>query len=335
MKANPKSAEVYLDNKLAKKTDPIFGQAIIKNLLPKSYLVSLKKEGFQNWQKKLQVKEKTVTEAEFIWLAPEKIDFTALTKGNNFWLSPDAKKIAIYQKESSGRSKWSLKLFDLKKNLKSALIEEKDISSFGADLLDLEWAEDSRNIYLAAGAKEQEKNYVLDTEKAPIKLLPRKMPTLPESPYLAKFPVQPETEYRVNDFAGEIFLREGDTLFVFNKDSDPFEKVLENVLDLKISSDKEKLAIFTNSEIWVFYLRTREKTLLTRLSRKIGEVFWFNENYLIFNSGDQIKIMEIDNRDYSQIWDIASFAEPKIFFSYADKKLFVLSNGNLLVSESF
>ena len=76
---------------------------------------------------------------------------------------------------------------------------------------------------------------------------------------------------------------------------------------------------------------------LVRLSEKIGDVFWLNSDYLIFNSGNNLKIVEIDERDRIQTWDIAPAtnfgAEVEVYFNGSNKKLYILSERDLFVSE--
>ena len=376
LKIEPKQVEIYLDDKLVKKTDFFFGSALIENLLPKKYKVQVKKEGYRSWEKILEVKEKGVTEVKSIILVPEKNNFTVLNKNTeNFWPSPDGKKIVLKEGNPPAGGGWALKLYDLDRNLKSHLIEEKNISSGGADLLNLEWSEDSKEIYLKIGMKEQEKNFVLNLGREPVTLTERKIPPLPEDVivsekfagdiyYLdnlgyffrtdpafstkikisqAPFPIQQETEYKLRIFPDYFFLEEGKISYLFNKDSGSFEKFFEEIKDLKISPDKKKLVFFSNSEIWVLFLKdifsqqakkSGEKLFLLRLSEKIGDAFWLNDNYLIFNSGNNIKIAEIDGRDRIQTWDIGEFQNPTIFFNAIDKKLYILSEKNLFASEN-
>ena len=77
-----------------------------------------------------------------------------------------------------------------------------------------------------------------------------------------------------------------------------------------------------------------EKLFLIRLSEKIGDCFWLNSNYLVFNAGNKIKIAEIDDRDRINIVDITEFENPEIFFNKNDKKLYLLSGENLYRSEA-
>jgi hypothetical protein len=75
LRALPRQVEVLLNGKLIKKTDLIFGSARIENLIPKKYLIEVKKEGYFPWKKELEVKEKKVTEATGIILFKTKIKF--------------------------------------------------------------------------------------------------------------------------------------------------------------------------------------------------------------------------------------------------------------------
>ena len=137
-KVEPKSAKVYIDGKFIKKTDIFFGSALISNLLPKKYKVEIKKEGYYPWTKELKIKEREATEAKSITLIPKKISFSLLDKNiEKIFFSPDGEKILFKEFKISEEKKnnknndkvkkdWTLKLFDIKKNLKIELAEKKD-----------------------------------------------------------------------------------------------------------------------------------------------------------------------------------------------------------------
>ena len=175
------------------------------------------------------------------------------------------------------------------------------------------------------------------------------------------FPVKAETEYKLNIFPENIFLRENKTLYLFSPNSKSFEKFFENASFLKISPDLKKLLLLSDYEIWILFLKEMvsqpqrkagEQLFLVRLSEKIGDCFWLNSDYLIFNAANKIKIAEIDDRDKINIVDIAEvdelpfisthrplseeearvFENPEIFWNQFDKKLYILSGGNLFQS---
>jgi len=144
-------------------------------------------------------------------------------------------------------------------------------------------------------------------------------------------------------FQNFIFLRESQTLYQFNPDSKSFEKFFEPIKDLKISPSYKKLVYFSNYEIWILFLKgelgqpqikTGDKLFLIRLSKDIRDCFWLNSDYLIFNVGNKIKIIEIDNRDRINIIDIAEFENPKMFWNQFNKKLYILSEGSLYASDT-
>ncbi len=388
LKIIPKQAEIYLNGKLTKKTDFFFGSALIENLLPKKYKIEVKKEGYSSWEKSLEIREKEVTEAKNIVLFPKNINFEILLKNvGSHWVSPDGKKIILYEKASPEGPGWALKLYDLEKNLKSHLINEDDISPKSADLVSLEWAQDSKEIFLEVGIEERLKYFAVELDKIPPVLTEKTAPSLPSENIIASqlingklylldklgqlfkngerltqksFPVKSETEYTLEVFSDFIFLREGENLYQFDSDSKSFEKFFEDIKGFKISPDNKKMVYFSDSEIWVFFMKeianqpkrtAGERLFLIRLSEKIKDAFWLNPDYLIFNAGNKIKIAEIDDRDRINIVDVSelppttsekeetSYGDElqsggglEMFFSQNSKKIYILSNGNLYTS---
>jgi len=398
IKALPKQADVYLDDKQNEKTDFFFGSILIENLLPKKYKVEVKKEGYHLWEKTLEIKEREVQEVKNIVLFPQNINFNVLSNGvERFWFSPDQKKIILQEKEKLG---WALKLYDLDKKIKSHLLNEEDFFAEETELINLNFSEDSKKIYLqtelaAAGegedegklqggqtssptaAKEKIQYFTLELEKI-TPILTETTPPLPpvenaiayrqinsdiyyldESGRLFKngveltsepFPIEQETEYALEVFQNNIFLRETDVLYKFNDDSKSFEIFFDKIKSLKNSPDNKKLAYSSDHEIWLLFLSDKtdspqkkagEKIFLMRLSEEISNVSWLNDNYLIFIAGDKIKISEIDDRDRLNIIDIfeiknspAEGGPPEISWNQSDKKLYLLNEETLYQSSA-
>ena len=430
IKTEPKQAEIYINNEPVKRTDFFFGSALIENLLPKRYKIEVKKENYLTWEKNLEIREKEVTEVKNIILFPKSIMLNPLTpdqkddtRVKNFWFSPDQKKMVSFEENKSSslsslpegssepegenpkpekdETSWALKLYDLERNIKSHLISEADVYQQGADLVNLEFSEDSKEIYLdieiseklartgtpLSGSEKQKKTFTLKLDKLPPQLTENKITPLPEdiiaskkhnqdnyhldnSGYLLKnglkisetpFPVKPEFEYAFEIFSDFIFLiatepsdrsfepvmpqltdREQD-LYLFSSELKYFQIFFEKISGLEVSPDKKKVAFFSNSEVWVFFLmdegikKVDDKLFISRLSERIGNVVWLNSDYLSFNSGSNLKVAELDDRDRIQIWDIASSpdleAEIKIYFNENNKNLYIINRGSLFVSE--
>jgi len=181
----PRSAEIYLDGKLKDKTDFFFGSVLIENLLAKNYKVEIKKQGFHTWEKMLEIKKREATEAKNIVLIPENPNFRIITnKVNDFFFSPDGKKIVL---KNPG---WSLKLFEIDKNVKSHLINEMDISEKEVQIFDLNFSPDSNKVLLELGLKEKISYYLLKIDESPAVLSSLDFLNSPEKVYF--FPKNPQ-----------------------------------------------------------------------------------------------------------------------------------------------
>jgi len=152
----------------------------------------------------------------------------------------------------------------------------------------------------------------------------------------------PSEAWVIDVFLDWIFISDGQKIYFFNLESDSFEKFFETNKELKISSDSKKIAYASDYEIWILFLKpelgqpqkeSKEQLFIARFSEKMGEIFFFTDHYLIFNSGGKIKIAEIDDRAIINIVDLAEFESPKIFWNQIYKKLFILSNGNFYSSK--
>lgn len=366
LKAFPKQAEIYIDDKFKDKTDFFFGSALIENLLPKKYKITVKKEDYHSWEKSFEIKEKEVIDAKTVILFPEDIGLKVLVKNvEKFWPSADGKSLILMEKNQDN---WSLKLYDLNKNVKSLLINDSNISQPPIDLISLETTKDSKDIYLTVGAEEEEKNFILKMDKTPPQIIRTKTATTSEdiitaqsinndkyyldiSGYVFKneeklnqtpFKIKQETPYNIYAFSDFVFLQEDKTLYKFNQELKLFEKFFEGIQGLESSPDKRKLAYFSDNEIWILFLKDNQdqpfeksgdKIFLIRFSEKINSCFWLNSNYLIFDVNGTIKISETDNRDKINIIDLTKIKNPDFFWNKNDNKLYILDENNLYSSE--
>jgi len=76
----PSPAEVLIDSKSVAQTSGISNSVFTQNLLPKNHIVLVKKDGYFDYQKTLEVKEKEVTKLEHITLFKKNIAFQALVE---------------------------------------------------------------------------------------------------------------------------------------------------------------------------------------------------------------------------------------------------------------
>ena len=146
-----------------------------------------------------------------------------------------------------------------------------------------------------------------------------------------------KNSYKLTIINQNVFLIENNNLLLFNQETKTFETFYGLVKDLKISPDGQKILYYNDNEIMYSYLnsKTPEKIFLNRFSEKIGDCFWLNDNYLIFDLAGKIVISEIDNRDSINTITLAQAISPsdKILFNQEDEKLYILTENNILVSE--
>lgn len=372
-KISPKQAEIYVNNDLVKKTDFFFGSTLIENLLPKPYKIEIKKDGFKSWTKILEIKEKEVTSAKNVVLFSENYPFDTTTKNvENFWIFPDQKKLILKEKEKNGWSlklydpNKNLTSLILEQGDISAKNPDLTDLEFSLDLkeiyLKIELGEQIR-YYLVSPDKTHsplsQKNpplfwndnildyqisdnmvFYIDNSGDIYKsdsasLLKEKLTEKP-------FKVKPETKYGIKVFGNRLFLMEEKTLYRYDQEKKSFEKIADSATDLKLSPDGKKIAYFNDNEVWVLFLediedqptkKNGDKVLLARFSEKIENVFWLNAHYVVFDSGSQIKVSEIDDRDNINSIDLISKQNPKIFWDQNNKQLYILSEGILYQSE--
>ncbi len=412
-RTQPESCEIYLDGKLKKKTDFLFGNAFIKNLLPKKYNIRIEKEGYFLWEKALEVKEEFVTEAKNIILFPKNLNFSLLLSNiEDYFFSPNEKTIIL---KKSGEDGWSLEIFDLEENFQEVFLEEKDLTKKEVQFLDLNWNSDSRRILIETEIEEDTKYFTIDlleekqifpleysniqeisfnpnnsqeifflkslngskslfqanflTQELP-KVILKNLITyeisdgnifwlspdgfLYRSDFSGRrlgvlntesFSIKEGLKYKIEIFSPAVFLIENNVLYQLDSSSRIFEKFSESIKNLKLSPDSKKLVIGNNYEIWILFLidideqsqkKASQKIFLTRFSQKIGDIFWLNPDYLIFNTGNKLKIAEIDDRDRINIIELGEFENPKIFWNQELERMYILSNkelyflGNLL-----
>ncbi|MCX6790930.1 MAG: hypothetical protein NTV62_01905, partial [Candidatus Gribaldobacteria bacterium] len=102
---SPSGVDIYLNGKKNKTTGFLSNSVFIKNLLPKTYKVEIKKAGYLTWQKSLLVEKGLVTKVPEIILFKENPSFETLnTNVNNFLISSDNQKVLI---ETQVNQSWS------------------------------------------------------------------------------------------------------------------------------------------------------------------------------------------------------------------------------------
>jgi len=284
----PKQADIYINGNLNEQTDFFFGSSLVENLLPRKYDVEIKKSGYQPWSKKLEVKEKEVTEARNILLLPAKLGFSSAEQNiDGILVSPDRTKLALRGQTADG---WNLRLYDLKEGVTAKLADQGDFSAKDAVLSGWEWSNDSKTLKLPVTADGKTINYAIATNKSPatitkitgnesenststeplaLKISDGTEYDLAQDGYIykksaagkpekitgAKMETESALKYDLWVLGGYYFVKKGTELYALVPGSNEFKKIFDSLTsELELSPDGKKIVYASDSEIWIFFL---------------------------------------------------------------------------------
>lgn len=159
-KATPSRAEIITDGKLLKTTDFFFGSALLANLFPGSYHVQISKEGYQPWQKQLEVKEKEVTDAKNIILFPQNPEFRIITDHiQQAWQTPQEKTLLLQR--NTPEKTWKLVLFNLETTGEETIFTPKGKEQ----VWNVQWSSDGTRMLLGLASGESIRSLILSFQK--------------------------------------------------------------------------------------------------------------------------------------------------------------------------
>lgn len=316
----PTRADVFLSGKLIGKTAPVLGTILTKNFSAGSYRIHIRKEGYHPWEKQLTIAPKQVTEAKHVVLFPQNLAWNEVQeKVEVVWLAPN-KTEALLQKFEDSR--WTLSLWNIQTHGEYLLYAANQTEV----LKEVRWTSDSNSFI-----------FQLETQGELTSFRQRVDRLVFARPSDAK-----ESLLMAAQMREIIPLNEDDAA----QSAPPPEHAQVEELraafpELVVSPDEKRAAYLEGKEIWIFFLKedreqparqSGEKVFLTRFSEEAANLHWLTPHYLLFTKGDTITITEIDTRDRLNMIEIASFANPRVFWLDAHKTLMVHSEGKLYLS---
>lgn len=327
----PSGTDIIIDSKINKTTGLFSNSFFVQNLLPKNHNVLIKKDGYYDYQKNLPVEENEVTKLENVILFKKNYTFENLDDRKQFTLISQAEPEKFILKNNN------LYYSDISENSQLTLEEKntpllKKIITYTISNNNIIWLNSDGHLqrsYLSG------KNTEILSETA-LKIS--------------------KTSYQLIPLEDKIFLKKDDSLFLFDQKTKSFQKFYEAVKDIKISPDGKKV-VFHNGHEVIFFLSNYidQKVPLNKFPEEISDYYWLNNDYLIFQltapsssksieKQSKIVISEIDARGNVNAislpqnitlksGEVIIVKNSKIFFSQQDKKLYILTQNNLLVSE--
>ena len=315
LKIWPQQSQISVGEKINKETSLFSNELLIQGLLPKTYKITAKKEGYYDWEKDLAVENQQVTRIDNITLIKKDISFEkSKEKISGFYLSPTRTLILFWDFEGQ----FSLVNIQTKIEINSFSLPFENISLFS-------WDENTKVITL----KSANTYFSLNYNKTG--------------------PIEPE-ETSLQDQSNLIttgkltFKKDNNYIYLFNPEKAEFDQFYQ-AKDVIFSPDKSKFLFYNDHEILLGESKAPDqKNFLMRFAEKVNKCFWLNNYYIIFDLAGKIKISEIDTRYKINIVDlgekiklinddIVELKNPEIFFDEINKKLYILSKAILFVSE--
>jgi len=294
LKSTPGNAQITINGKNSGTTP-----GLLSHFLPGAYQVSVSKDGFYSWQKNLEVLPTLVTEARNIFLFPKQIEQELVAKNVTSTIEYYLSSAEERRKESQAQNMASSTAGWLLKNDNLFYVSENNFILYRTDL--------------SGSIKEQISKEALPAQKA----------------------------YQIISHDGKTFLvlSPKGNLYWLNPETDIFEILGNRIKNVQISSDNKKILYATDNEIWALYLqdiliqpykKAGDKELITRYAQPISQaIFYPDGEHIAFVVGEQIKIIELDDRDSRNIVDFFQTPNPQIYFDQKNNYLYYFTQNQL------
>lgn len=158
IKADPLPLEISIDSR-AQKTNFLANSLFVQNLLPKSHAILIKKDGYYDYQKNLEVTENQVAKLEHVLLFKKNILFDSLIDETDYFsVSPDGKKIIFSTKTKNGME---LSILEIENKLRKTLFELPSPKI----IQESRWSDNSQMVLLKTTEKNKVEYLLLDAKK--------------------------------------------------------------------------------------------------------------------------------------------------------------------------
>ena len=323
----PAAEQITIDSKITEKPGMFSNSVFVQSLIPDEHTVLIQKNGYYDYFKTLPVVEEQVTKLENVLLLRENMQFEVATeeiqspfavqerfiiKKNNLYYSDADENIGITATQKST---------PILKGLVSFSFINNDILWLGTDGI----------LYKSSLSADKISN-------------PTKLTTIPIK--IIKTGI-----YKIIPDDKDIFIIDNGNLLSLDNKTDELFKFSSSITDAIISPDNKNIVTYNNNSVYISSIpnaaigaEIKKNVLLYKSSEKINDCIWLNNDYIVLVSGDKIIISEIDHRGninavvLPQTISVSTeekieVSNPKIYFNPQERKLYILIDKTLLLSE--
>ncbi len=288
---NQNGCKLYIDGKLNKNS--VNKKTLIENLKPGIHNFVLKKEGFQNWEKNLEIKVEQVTDAKEIMLFENNYDFQgfSIKDSNNFfdfYRFQNGDRIILLEKNGND---WSIISYNPSNKANEVVFsassstpfyslefqnQDKIIVKSGKKYFSIDLRKNTKKEFLS---KKEAEIFSNEISGSGINIINNSLSYLISDNnilYLAKdgflyrsdltgkntvqlskqkLNIYQNSSIKIKDLDKNIFVLLNLKLYALDQLRGQWVLLGENVKDIILSPDKRKMAINASNEIFVFYLQ--------------------------------------------------------------------------------
>jgi hypothetical protein len=289
----PRGSKIVIDGKSQMKLSFIDKNAFIENLMPGTHNFLIEKEGYQSWEKNLEILKRQVTDAKYVLLFKNRYEFDDFSINDqdnvlDFYAIPTSNKIII-RLQNTSTTDWSLIAYNPENKSQDVVFTASStIPFYNLEFIDENKAIAITNRYVALDLKDKKaKNYISENDAimslqdlstttkktlgqalahqiinnniyyfAKDGLLYMADLSIKDPVALTKQPISVawgQTTKLIN-LDKKLFLLAGSRLYFFDQIKGEFVLVHKTVKDIVLSPDKKKVAVNAGNEIYIYYL---------------------------------------------------------------------------------
>ena len=312
---------VYIDDQLVGSTSFLSNSYSKSRLLPGSYAVRVEADGYDSWQKQIEIQEGAFTDFPSIVLLSTELNPQPL-KTNK--LPTNISSLYYYKNVFYFLSGGQLISYDIETSKQEVSV--KKVEAFFPNGDTITYRGSDKNFY----------TFSLNNQGNKPLPLPAVDPRFAEGSGGASIK-NIQKFITVNDSIYFV-AKTGTQSSLYQTKGDQTTKLASNVTGFELSPDGVKLLYHNSHEIYVLYLRdtsyqpyktANETNLLTRTSRTISNVQWYKDSsHALINASGNLVFTELDDRGERNSYDIIN---PVSWFYYdsGNDVIYTLVNSTL------
>ena len=153
--------------------------------------------------------------------------------------------------------------------------------------------------------------------------------------------INPKSSYEIISYWNKVFILENKKILSVVTEDQQLKNLITSDSEIKFNGFFDKIALYNDSSLWLyllkdyetpFFAKTDSLVLINKYNR-INDFSWIGGEYFaLLDNNNQTQISEVDNRDKINTFTAYAPDATRVWFDQNSKKLYILSQNNLLLS---